>query len=383
MPDGGKEELIEFDRRLKELSRHAPVTVAIVAVNVVIWVMMVAEGADWLNSTADTLRDWGANYAPLSSQGKGWRMVTCLFLHAGVVQLAVNQWTLYQLGNWLERFFGSVGFLLLYFLSGFVGSVLGVRFRPDAVLVGSTSAIAGLIGALVAFYWRTPGLIPSFALNRLRAGTFVFLAYNIGVELYRQRLDSGGFFGGLIAGFLIGVLLSQPLTEGERTVRWHRNGLLAAAGFVLMILAPTFLRPPPPNVPLEAVQWHDGIEKTLQTFSKAQEDYQADRTTDKEFLRIIEEEILPKWRSQEAHLRSLELNGLTPFGAEQMNGIKRSTELRRQAFELLADAVWQDDEDAYQRGLGKMEEAVTIEGRILEAFAKQDADLKRAQHGPR
>lgn len=377
MPAGAKEELVEFDHRLKELARYAPVTAALLAMNVVIWVMMVVKGADWLDPSADTLRAWGANYGPFSSRGDGWRLATCLFLHAGIVQLAVNQWALYQLGNWLERFFGSIGFLLLYFLAGFAGSVLGVRWRPDAVLAGSTSAIAGLIGAVAAFYWRTPGIVPSIALNRLRAGTFVFLAYNIGVEIYRQRIDSGGFFGGLAAGFLIGLLLAQPIVAGERAVRWRRNGLLAAAGAVMIWFTPLILRPGPPNVPSEAVQWHDVIEQTLETFLKAEDNYKAGRITAKEFLRVVEQEILPKWRGKEAHLRSLDLSGLTPFGAEQMNDIKRSTELRRQAYELLADAIWQDDDDAYQRGLAKMEAAVAIENRVLEAFGRQEAQIKR------
>ncbi|OYV67189.1 MAG: hypothetical protein B7Z74_09975, partial [Deltaproteobacteria bacterium 21-66-5] len=267
-----RDELVEFDRRLKELGPHAPVTVALIAVNAMIWLMMVTSGADWLDPSADTLRAWEANYAPLSTRGEGWRLATCLFVHAGIVQLLVNQWVLYQLGSWLERFLGHVGFALLYLLAGFVGSMLGVRWQPEATLAGSSNAIYGLIGALAAFYWRSPGTVPSAALGRLRAGTFVFLAYNVGVELYRQRLDSGGFFGGLAAGFLTGLVLSQPLSGLEPPVRWWRNAIVAAATVLaIFVVAPFVAHPPPPDVPAEVTAWYDLRRQAIETYSKAED----------------------------------------------------------------------------------------------------------------
>ncbi|MGH7135666.1 MAG: rhomboid family intramembrane serine protease, partial [Pirellulales bacterium] len=202
------EGLVEFDRRLKELGRFAPVTGALVSVNVVVWICMLARGIDWLDPTGDSLKAWDANFGPLTTHGEGWRPITACFIHAGIVQLLVNQWALWQYGRWLERFFGHLGFGLLYLITGFSSGLVAVRWQPTLVLAGSTGPVAGLIGALAGFYWRVPGVVPKPALNQLRAATFVFLAYNVGVEMYRERLDAAGFLSGLVVGFVGGLILS-------------------------------------------------------------------------------------------------------------------------------------------------------------------------------
>jgi rhomboid protease GluP len=364
--------LTEFDRRLKELSRFTPVTFALIAINALVWVVMVARGVSWLEPSGDALRAWGANYGPQTTHGDGWRLFTCFFLHAGVVPLLVNQWTLYQFGNWLERFFGHVGLLLVYLVSGFVGSTLAVRWQYEAVLAGSAPAIAGLIGALAAFLWRAPGMVPPRALGRLRASTFVFLGYNVGVELYRQRLDSAGFLGGLAIGFFAGLILSQPLAETPPRGRWYRNLVLAAAGLLLMAFAAAIARPVDDPVN-ELKHMLDVESKVVATYQSAQDDFAHDRIDAEKFVEVMNNQVLAPWKEAQARFREVEKQKLAGKAGQRVKKLLKSMKLREQAWGLVIDSLSQGSEEGMAKAAEKAAEADRIEAELV-------AEIKEESH---
>ena len=73
--------------------------------------------------------------------------VTSGFLHAGFFHLLFNMFSLYILGTLLEPAIGRLRFGLIYFVSLLAGSFGALLFEPDALTVGASGAIFGLMGA--------------------------------------------------------------------------------------------------------------------------------------------------------------------------------------------------------------------------------------------
>ncbi|XP_030448814.1 RHOMBOID-like protein 3 isoform X2 [Syzygium oleosum] len=81
---------------------------------------------------------------------QGWRLVTCAWLHAGVIHLAVNMLCLILIGVRLEQQFGFVRIGIIFLLSGFGGSVLSALFIQNFITVGASGGLFGLLGAMLS-----------------------------------------------------------------------------------------------------------------------------------------------------------------------------------------------------------------------------------------
>ena len=75
------------------------------------------------------------------------RLLTCTFLHAGLLHLGLNCFALYSIGPDVEAVMGYSTFAAIYLLSGLGGSIASFLFS-DLVTVGASGAIFGLLGVL-------------------------------------------------------------------------------------------------------------------------------------------------------------------------------------------------------------------------------------------
>src|SRR6266536_1998243 len=96
-------------------SQRVVMTWLIIGVNVLVWVLMELNGG---SENIDTLVAFGAKVNVLIDRGEVWRLFTAMFLHIGIIHLAVNQYSLYAVGALLERFVGAARFSVLYVLAG-------------------------------------------------------------------------------------------------------------------------------------------------------------------------------------------------------------------------------------------------------------------------
>ncbi|CAH2065359.1 unnamed protein product [Thlaspi arvense] len=72
--------------------------------------------------------------------GEAWRLLSCNWLHGGVVHLLI-------LVNMLTPLF-IVRIGLLYLISGFGGSILSALFLGSNISVGASGAVFGLLGGM-------------------------------------------------------------------------------------------------------------------------------------------------------------------------------------------------------------------------------------------
>ncbi|CAD6204212.1 unnamed protein product [Miscanthus lutarioriparius] len=81
---------------------------------------------------------------------QGWRLLTCIWLHAGVAHLLANMISLVLIGLRLEQLFGYVRIGIIYLVSGVGGSVLSSLFIRNTISVGASGALFGLLGAMLS-----------------------------------------------------------------------------------------------------------------------------------------------------------------------------------------------------------------------------------------
>lgn len=139
---------------------------------------------------------------------QGWRLVSCVWLHAGVIHLLANMLSLLFIGIRLEQQFGFVRIGMIYLLSGFGGSILSALFINNSISVGASGALFGLLGAMLS------ELITNWTIysNKVAAllTLVVIIAINLAVGIL-PHVDNFAHIGGFVAGFFLGfVLLVRP-----------------------------------------------------------------------------------------------------------------------------------------------------------------------------
>lgn len=209
-----------------------------------------------LGPSSATLVKMGAlDVAKVVHGRQGWRLITCMWLHAGVVHLLINMLCLLVVGIRLEQEFGFVRIGLVYLVSGFGGSLMSALFiQSSSVSVGASGALFGLIGSMLS------ELITNWSLyaNKVAALLTLLLVIlsNLALGLL-PRVDNFAHIGGLVSGFLLGfVFFVRPhldwLAQQQRSAgggqgqRKHRTyqyvlWLAAAALLVAGLTAATVL----------------------------------------------------------------------------------------------------------------------------------------------
>jgi len=213
------------------------VTPAILALNIAIFIGMCL-GTGALSEPA-TLIAWGGSVGPQTTNGEWWRLVTSLFVHAGVLRLLANVIGFVSVGFMLERLVGPVAFGVTYIAAGVMAGVVELSAHQIDVNTGASGAIFGVYGLLVAstmwgFYRPSPAAIPLAALKGLVPGAFVFLS----VDVLTHGLHSGGRLAGFAAGFVAGLILIAGATYRKPAMQRVLATVGATAGIVILLVAP-------------------------------------------------------------------------------------------------------------------------------------------------
>ena len=124
-------------------------------------------------------------------------MFTSMFLHAGILHVAFNMWALWVVGGFVEEVLGRTKFVILYFVSGFAGSVLVLVAAPDVVVVGASGAIFGVFGALAVHAFLNRGR--DFQSRALLGNVLFLLVINL-VFTFSGGISWQAHIGGLIGG---------------------------------------------------------------------------------------------------------------------------------------------------------------------------------------
>ena len=229
--------------------------------NVAYFLVMVGAGVNWQSPRTLDLLKWGGNFAPLTLTGDWWRLLTSMFMHGGLLHLALNMLMLYQLGQIVEWRYGSLRFGVIYLLSGLGGGVasalwngyhkveanlnLGgalrhVQFLQPAVSVGASGAIMGLAGAWLITRWlEPPDAHRSGDVKTIGQVILVNLAIGFVVSGIDQSAHVGGLSAGLISGFLLMRIGTRPRVMLGPVFALLLGGFGTAAAIALVSVPPS------------------------------------------------------------------------------------------------------------------------------------------------
>ena len=190
---------------------QAPVTPILIGLNILVFVAMVLSGISVTEPTVMQLLTWGANFGPLDRAGQWWRLLTACFLHIGILHIGFNMYVLYQAGPFTERLFGPWRYLAIYLLAGVGGNLLGLWLHPMTVSAGASGAIFGVYGGLLAFLLRERAALRPEAVRSIGQSALIFIGFNLFYGMASAHTDLTAHIGGLVTGFLAGLVLARPL----------------------------------------------------------------------------------------------------------------------------------------------------------------------------
>ena len=142
--------------------------------------------------------------------GQWWRLLTSIFLHAGLLHLAFNAYALWIFGTVMEREVGRLTMLGVFLTTGVFAGAASYAFAPGfTVAVGASGAVFGLVGAFIAYnYLRRHHVM---AQARLRAALSMLLI-NALIGISIPAIDWRAHLGGVVAGVIAGLAVdpSRP-----------------------------------------------------------------------------------------------------------------------------------------------------------------------------
>mgnify|MGYP001228759064 CR=1 FL=1 len=198
--------------RLNEFGNKSTATYTILVINLSVWVLLSILGG---SEDPHILRQMGGIDASLIHNGEYWRLLAAIFMHVGIIHLAVNGVSLIIIGKLVEQIFGSSRFVSIYLVSGIGGSIASYAFiNPYAVGAGASAAIFGCLGALGSFFLiRRQSLGDSAKQNFY--GVLILAGINLAFGISRPGIDNWAHLGGFISGTFFGLMICPTLDVVE------------------------------------------------------------------------------------------------------------------------------------------------------------------------
>jgi membrane associated rhomboid family serine protease len=203
---------------------NAPVTKALIAINVGIYLLGAVQGAGFNNPG-------GPIYAKLwldaydVDNGGWWRLITTAFLHANILHIAFNMLALWWIGAPVEQYLGRARYIGLYFVAGLAGSA-GALMQTPGLTVGASGAIFGILGAMLILEYQLTG--------RFGGNAMSMIVINLVISFSFAGISWGGHVGGLIGGILVTLAYAR---WGRGHAAYGRLGYGGVLGLVAVGVA--------------------------------------------------------------------------------------------------------------------------------------------------
>jgi membrane associated rhomboid family serine protease len=228
--------------------RHPPfATILLIAVNVLVYMYeyrLFLDEPDEATLYRAYVEHWGLVPHELA-QGKVVGLITAMFLHADLMHLLGNMFTLWLFAWTIEMALGTVPFLILYLFWGMAAGVThaALAWNSQIPCVGASGAIFGVVGAYFVTFGITAqvkclwngGILTGWRWSKIQmpAGAYMFfwmilpqVAGVLGIGMEEGEVTetgiawyahAGGFFAGALAMVIFG-------SDAMRKVRMNREG---------------------------------------------------------------------------------------------------------------------------------------------------------------
>ncbi|MFD1317892.1 rhomboid family intramembrane serine protease [Loigolactobacillus zhaoyuanensis] len=201
-----------MQRKLNQWRNEPYMMYFFLGLQILVYLVMTLFGG---SQDSNVLIFFGAKVNVLIQQGEWWRLLTPVFLHSGLMHIAVNSVTLYFIGMQIESLFGHWRFTLIYLLSGITGNIASFVFNPG-ISVGASTALFGLFGA---FFMLMEAFRQNSGIRAMGQQFGLFILLNLAFDLFNPGIDLAGHIGGLLGGFLVANIVGVPYQRSVSTVR--------------------------------------------------------------------------------------------------------------------------------------------------------------------
>ncbi|OGX87267.1 hypothetical protein BEN47_11410 [Hymenobacter lapidarius] len=191
-------------------SRRFLATPLLLDLNLLVFGLMVFSGVSASDPTGRELVGWGSNVSGLTLHGEPWRLLTSLFVHAGLSHLLLNMCSLWLLGLLVEDRVGPLRLAVVYLASGVGGGLASLWWHSNGInSVGASGAIFGLYGFLLALL-VSKKLVLDKSDRRAMLGLVLYLVISNLLSGLTGNIDNAAHLGGLLTGLLVAGPLAMP-----------------------------------------------------------------------------------------------------------------------------------------------------------------------------
>ena len=244
-------ETLRFARAI--LNRPYKFTIIILIANLFVFLLMwQASGLNsqvlWSEFPEPVLVAYGAklNQYINAPYHQWWRFVTPMFLHVNLIHLAVNMYSLWILGPYVEKIYGSAKFIVFWVLTGIAGVVASyLTVRPglagsglgrfvfkavDSPSAGASGALFGLVGVLFVFGIKFRHELPEGFKRAFGTGLIPVIMINLFIGfLGRSFIDNAAHLGGMLSGAALALVVDyrRPGDSQGSTMIWRASQIAA------------------------------------------------------------------------------------------------------------------------------------------------------------
>lgn len=160
-----------------------------------------------------------------------YNALTSIFIHINVIHFVSNMCILLLFGIILEKYIGSMKFLLIYTVSGIIGNFAQALLFDSGIVIGASSALFGVLGAIMM---REP-LLKIRILGIFKIPIIIMLSIIFILSSFVNIFFENMFITGEIAhfvGFIVGLFFIAIFYID--TIDIFYNWLFISIGFLLI-----------------------------------------------------------------------------------------------------------------------------------------------------
>ncbi|WP_026882717.1 rhomboid family intramembrane serine protease [Clostridium akagii] len=177
-------------------------TYIIIGINIVVFLISAYLSGNIFNIDSNVLISMGAKENSLISNGEYYRLLTSEFLHAGIVHITMNMYSLYIVGKLVEKIYGKSRYIVIYIVSAIGASTLSYLFS-NSMSIGASGAIFGIMGATLVMAYKLRDRIGKGFLKNVIAVIVINLIFSVSVPNIDLFAHLGGFISGTILSWLL------------------------------------------------------------------------------------------------------------------------------------------------------------------------------------
>jgi rhomboid protease GluP len=331
-PSTSKEKITGFFSIFKPTEGYY-ITPILININILVFLVMVLNGVNWLLPETQRLINWGANFKSVTMDGQWWRLLTCCFLHIGILHLLLNMYALLYIGLILEPYLGKSRFLAAYLFTGIAASVTSLWWNDLTVSAGASGAIFGMYGVFLALL--SSNVLDKSVRKSLMTSIAVFIGYNL-MNGFKPNsgIDNAAHIGGLLSGVIIGYAFIPSLKSFENNKLKYAtlSGLL-----VVLVFSSVFVYN---RIPNDMSRYDKAIQEFSINEEKALNVYNLPEGTPNEQLMIaIKDSGIYYWNQNIKIIDGLKDLDLPNELFQKSDKLKTYCELRVKTYELLYKSI--------------------------------------------